>query len=171
MLFRSRGLTPARLEIDAAAEVIDLGARPVAVGRRTRDLAVGAGAVGVARRALRTSADYLQERHQFGRPLARFGALQRMLVDAADRVAGASALLHLAAAGTSGAACSQAARTAAEAAVAVADDAIQLHGGYGYTTEYLPERLLRDAVTLRAIAATGRAASSSALGLFDHSLH
>jgi alkylation response protein AidB-like acyl-CoA dehydrogenase len=148
-----RGLSCGHLEFDGSEGAVDLGARSVEAGRRARDLAIGACAVGVARRAVRTAAEYLQERRQFGRPLSHFGALSRMLSESADRAAAAASLLHLAASGASTA--SQAAGVATGTAVAVSDDSLQLHGGYGYISEHLPERLLRDAVTLRAIVGTG----------------
>jgi alkylation response protein AidB-like acyl-CoA dehydrogenase len=144
-----RGLSCGHLEFDRSEGAVDLGARSVEAGRRAHDLAIAACAVGVGRRAVRAASEYLQERHQFGRPLSHFGALRLMLSEAAARVAAAAALLHLAASGASTA--SQAATVAAETALAVSDDSLQVHGGYGYISEYLPERLLRDAVTLRAI--------------------
>jgi alkylation response protein AidB-like acyl-CoA dehydrogenase len=82
-----------------------------------------------------------------------------MLSGSVDRVAAAASLVHLASSGASTA--SQAAVVATETALAVSDDALQLHGGYGYISEYLPERLLRDAVTLRAIVGAGAVTRSA----------
>lgn len=149
-----RGL--ARIALDLEGVVPDAvgGAEGVSAGRLHRGLVHAACAVGVGRRAVAESARYLQARSQFGRPLADFGALRRILADAAADVASASSLLHEVAAGASEspAPVAQAARVATVAAVGAADSAIQLHGGYGYVREYLPERLLRDALSLRALA-------------------
>jgi alkylation response protein AidB-like acyl-CoA dehydrogenase len=122
--------------------------------RRHRRLVYAACGIGVGRNAVAAAAAYLQERRQFGHPLSEFGALRRMLADAASRVAAAATLLHAATSQRrpEPALELQASRAATHAAVRAADDALQLHGGYGYITEYVPERLLRDAITLRALA-------------------
>lgn len=161
-----RGVTTAALALDGVVSDAILGEAAARAARRHRDLILGACSVGVARRAVTLSGAYLRERRQFGRPLSHFGALRRMLSDCAARVAAASSLLHAAAVRPAGSPESalQAARVSSEAAVAVADDAIQVHGGYGYVQEYVPERLLRDAITLRALAgAHAHAASAEAL--------
>jgi alkylation response protein AidB-like acyl-CoA dehydrogenase len=71
-----------------------------------------------------------------------------------ETVAAAEALVHAVAARPDPplAECARAARVATAAAVRVADDGVQLHGGYGYVDDYPAERLLRDAVSLRALA-------------------
>jgi alkylation response protein AidB-like acyl-CoA dehydrogenase len=132
------------------------GARVLATLRSYRQLAAGACAVGIAGAALRKAVAYLSERHQFGRQLGEFPGLQAIVSEAQERLSAAAALLHHAAllhdsAPTRRAAAAQRACGAAgRMAVGVCSDAIQLHGGYGYTTEYGVERLMRDAISARA---------------------
>ncbi len=112
---------------------------------------VAAMGVGLLRAALAAARDYSMEREQFGQPIARFQAIQWKLADMATQ-ADAAWLLALRAAalcdaGDPGArqAAARAKRFAAQAAVTGCSDALQIHGGYGYTREYPVERYLRDA--------------------------
>lgn len=113
-------------------------------------------AAGVARAAITEAAAYMQERQQFGQPLAQFAALRQLLASAESRVGAVTSQLHAVAQRedvlkrSAGAACAAVAQTAAEVAVAVTIDAVQLHGGYGYVREYAVERLMRDAISVRA---------------------
>jgi alkylation response protein AidB-like acyl-CoA dehydrogenase len=107
-------------------------------------------AVGVAQGALEDTWAYLQEREQFGQPLAEFQALRFVLADMAADVAQARAywqqVAYLLDAGE--AAESESAQVkllATEMAVKVTNQAMQLHGGNGYTTERRVERYWRDA--------------------------
>ena len=107
-------------------------------------------AVGVARAALEDSWAYLQEREQFGHPIGEFQALRFALADMAAEVAQARAfwqqVAHLLDQGE--AAESESAQVkllATEMAVRVTNQAMQLHGGNGYTTERRIERYWRDA--------------------------
>ena len=123
-----------------ALQVLD-GSRP----------AVGAEAVGIGQAALDAAVAYAKERQQFGQPIANFQGLQFMLADMAMQVHGARLLVHHAAALVDRGAPSTALEAslakcfAADAAMKVTTDAVQIFGGYGYTREYPVERFMRDA--------------------------
>ena len=113
--------------------------------------AVGAEAVGIAQAALDAATAYAKERRQFGQPIASFQGLQFMLADMAMHVHGSRLLVHHAAslvdrgAGSTAVESSMAKCFAADAAMKVTTDAVQVLGGYGYTREYPVERFMRDA--------------------------
>lgn len=155
--------------VRVADGVTATGAAAVGAGHAQLRLGWAAVALGVGREALRLAVDHLQERRQFGRPLGAFRGLRDRTGAHAAELDAAGALLYevarrpdaLRAAGAG--AVARATLVATETAVRVATDAIQLHGGYGYTDEYRVSRLLRDAVSLRAAAGgvrTLRAASA-----------
>jgi alkylation response protein AidB-like acyl-CoA dehydrogenase len=107
-------------------------------------------AVGVARAAVEDCTAYLQEREQFGHPIAQFQALRFALADMAAEVAQARAfwqqVAHLLDTGEPAEQESAAVKLlATEMAVRVTNAAMQLHGGNGYTTERRVERYWRDA--------------------------
>jgi alkylation response protein AidB-like acyl-CoA dehydrogenase len=107
-------------------------------------------AVGVARAALEDTQAYLQEREQFGHPIGDFQALRFALADMAAEVAQARAfwnqVAHLLDAGEPAESESAMVKlVATEMAVRVTNQAMQLHGGNGYTTERRVERYWRDA--------------------------
>ena len=107
--------------------------------------------VGAAQGALAQAQQYMQDRKQFGKPIASFQALQFKLADMATELVAARQMVRLAAskldAGARDAStyCAMAKRFATDAGFTVINDALQLHGGYGYIREYPLERLLRDA--------------------------
>ena len=107
--------------------------------------------IGAAQGALSTAQRYLHERRQFGRPLADFQALQFKLADMATELVAARQMVRLAAskldAGHTDASvyCAMAKRFATDVGFEVCNQALQIHGGYGYIREYPLERLLRDA--------------------------
>ncbi len=107
--------------------------------------------VGAAQGALTQAQAYMQERKQFGKPIASFQALQFKLADMATELVAARQMVRLAAskldAGARDAStyCAMAKRFATDAGFNVCNDALQLHGGYGYIREYPLERLMRDA--------------------------
>ncbi|HRO83117.1 MAG TPA: acyl-CoA dehydrogenase family protein, partial [Alicycliphilus denitrificans] len=107
--------------------------------------------VGAAQGALAHAQRYMQERKQFGKPIASFQALQFKLADMATELVAARQMVRLAAskldAGARDAStyCAMAKRFATDAGFNVVNEALQLHGGYGYIREYPLERLLRDA--------------------------
>lgn len=116
---------------------------------RTR-LHVSAQGVGVARAALEESIRYTKKRHQFGASLASFQATQFKLAEMATRVRAARNLYYEAASladkGTiDHGLIAMAKWYAGETAVYCADEAVQMHGGYGYLDEYRVQRLYRDA--------------------------
>ncbi|MFD0948950.1 acyl-CoA dehydrogenase family protein [Paraperlucidibaca wandonensis] len=107
--------------------------------------------VGAAQGALNAAQAYLGERKQFGKALAEFQALQFRLADMATELVAARQMIRLAAskldAGHRDAStyCAMAKRFATDAGFNVCNEALQLHGGYGYLRDYPLERLLRDA--------------------------
>jgi alkylation response protein AidB-like acyl-CoA dehydrogenase len=124
----------------------------VALGALDRSRpAVGAQAVGIAQAALDAATGYAKERRQFDRPIAEFQGIQFMLADMAMLVHASRLMVHHAAAlvdrGVTGTAleASMAKCFAADAAMKVTTDAVQVFGGYGYTREYPVERFMRDA--------------------------
>ncbi|MDM0041623.1 acyl-CoA dehydrogenase family protein [Variovorax sp. J22G21] len=106
--------------------------------------------VGAAQGALDAARRYLHERQQFGKPLASNQALQFKLADMATELVAARQMVRLAAskldAGHADAStyCAMAKRFATDAGFTVCNDALQLHGGYGYLSEFPLERLVRD---------------------------
>ncbi|MDD0815159.1 acyl-CoA dehydrogenase family protein [Curvibacter sp. HBC28] len=106
--------------------------------------------VGAAQGALAQAQRYMQERQQFGKPIASFQALQFKLADMATELVAARQMVRLAAAKLDAGApdattyCAMAKRFATDVGFNVCNEALQLHGGYGYIREYPLERLLRD---------------------------
>jgi alkylation response protein AidB-like acyl-CoA dehydrogenase len=116
---------------------------------RTR-LHVCAQGVGLARAALEESLMYVKKRHQFGVPLSSFQGIQFKLAEMATRIRAARNLYYEAAwlvdNGTiDHGLIAMAKWYAGETAVKCADEALQMHGGYGYIDEYKVQRLYRDA--------------------------
>ncbi len=107
--------------------------------------------VGAAQGALTQAQQYMHERKQFGKPIASFQALQFKLADMATELVAARQMVRLAAskldAGARDAStyCAMAKRFVTDAGFMVCNEALQLHGGYGYIREYPLERLMRDA--------------------------
>jgi butyryl-CoA dehydrogenase len=113
-------------------------------------VSVAAQAVGIAQAALDASIEYSGQREQFGKPIAKFQAIQWMLADMATEIDASRLLMYKAAcAKDSGASFSmeaaQAKLIASDVAVRCGSKAIQIHGGYGYTQDYPVERNYRDA--------------------------
>ncbi|MCG6243484.1 acyl-CoA dehydrogenase family protein [Vibrio diabolicus] len=106
--------------------------------------------VGTAQQALNQAARYIQERKQFGKPLAQFQALQFKLADMATELVAARQLVRYAASKLdrndpdATAYCAMAKRFATDVSFHVCDQALQLCGGYGYIKEYPMERHFRD---------------------------
>ncbi|MGO1072902.1 acyl-CoA dehydrogenase family protein [Lysobacter sp. CA199] len=106
--------------------------------------------LGAAQGALDAARRYMGERRQFGKKLAEFQALQFKLADMATQLVASRQMVHTAArkvdSGSSDATvwCAMAKRFATDAGFAICNEALQIHGGYGYMREYPIERLLRD---------------------------
>ena len=114
-------------------------------------------ALGVTRAALAAGVTYSLERKQFGKPISRFQPIQWQTADSATELEAAELLTWRAAwqLSTTGAiaySVEKAAIFALESAQKVADRALQMHGGYGYTVDFPVERHFRDAATLRILA-------------------
>jgi alkylation response protein AidB-like acyl-CoA dehydrogenase len=111
---------------------------------------IAACSLGGARACLEAARDHLTVRRQFGRPLADFQALRFRLADMATELDAARLMVHRAAAGLDDKTpdatmhCAMAKRFATDVGFRVCNEALQLHGGYGYTKEYPIERYLRD---------------------------
>jgi acyl-CoA dehydrogenase len=127
---------------------------------RTRP-AVAAMATGVARAAMEFAIDYSKQRIQFGAPIAMHQAIQFMIADMATKV-------HLSRLATWNSAVlidqgkrntlesSHAKRFAADSAMEVCTDAVQVYGGYGFIKEYRVEKLMRDAKILQLYEGTAQ---------------
>jgi alkylation response protein AidB-like acyl-CoA dehydrogenase len=112
-------------------------------------ITIGALSVGLGRGALEESIAYSRERKAFGKPIADFQALRWMMADMATELDAARLLVHRAASlcdqgkpFTSEAAMGK--LFASEAACRAAGHAVQIHGGYGFTREFMVERIYRD---------------------------
>jgi alkylation response protein AidB-like acyl-CoA dehydrogenase len=113
-------------------------------------ISIGALAVGIAQGALDASIPYAQTREQFGRPIGTFQGVAFMVADMATEIEAARGLVWRAAwlkdqGRDFGLVAAQAKLFASEVSSRVTNNAIQIHGGYGYVTEYPVERYLRDA--------------------------
>ncbi len=127
---------------------------------RTRP-GVAAMAVGIGRAAMEFASEYSKERVQFGVPISMHQAIQFMIADMATKVEAARLLVW-----QSGAlldqgkrntlACSHAKRFAADSAMEIAVDAVQVYGGYGFIKEYPVEKLMRDAKIMQLYEGTSQ---------------
>ena len=113
-------------------------------------ISIGALSLGIAKGAYEAALKYAKERHQFGKPISDFQAIAFKLADMATEIEASELLLHKAAylknnhlpVTKLGA---MAKMYASEVCVKVATDAIQIHGGYGYTKDFPVEKFYRDA--------------------------
>ncbi len=113
-------------------------------------ISIGALALGIAKGAYEASLKYSKERYQFGKAISEFQGISFKLADMATEIEASELLLHKAAflkeqhrpVTTIGA---MGKMYASEMCVRVATDAIQIHGGYGYTKDYPVEKFYRDA--------------------------
>ena len=123
-------------------------------------LNIAACSLGGARLALETAQDYVTTRKQFGRPIGEFQALQFRLADMATELE-AARLMVLRGAWAIDTDhpektkwCAMAKRLATDACFQIADEALQLHGGYGYLKDYPLERIVRDLRVHRILEGT-----------------
>ncbi|OGK88219.1 MAG: acyl-CoA dehydrogenase [Candidatus Rokubacteria bacterium GWC2_70_16] len=135
------------------------------IAMRTLDFTrpmTGATAVGVAQAALDAAVGYARERRQFNQPIAAFQGVQFMLADMAMQVHGARLMVHHVASlvdrGAEGTSLesSMAKCFAADAAMRVTTDAVQVFGGAGYTREFPVERFMRDAKIMQIYEGTNQ---------------
>ncbi len=135
------------------------------IAMRTLDFTrpmTGATAVGVAQAALDAAVGYARERRQFNQPIAAFQGVQFMLADMAMQVHGARLMVHHVASlvdrGAEGTSLesSMAKCFAADAAMRVTTDAVQVFGGAGYTREFSVERFMRDAKIMQIYEGTNQ---------------
>jgi acyl-CoA dehydrogenase len=127
---------------------------------RTRP-GVSALAVGIGRAAFEFSAEYSKERVQFGVPIAMHQAIQFMIADMATKVDAARLLVWNSAVlldqgQRNTQISSEAKRFAADAAMEIATDAVQVYGGYGFIKEYPVEKLMRDAKIMQLYEGTSQ---------------
>jgi acyl-CoA dehydrogenase len=127
---------------------------------RTRP-GVAAMAVGIARAALEFASDYSKERVQFGVPIAMHQAVAFMIADMATKVEAARLLVWQSAVlldqgKRNTLAASHAKRFAADSAMEVTTDAVQVYGGYGFIKEYPVEKLMRDAKIMQLYEGTSQ---------------
>ncbi len=127
---------------------------------RTRP-GVAAMAVGIGRAAMEFAAEYSKERVQFGVPIAMHQAVSFMIADMATKVEAARLLTWKAArlldqGVRNTLACSHAKRFAADSAMEITVDAVQVFGGYGFIKEYPVEKLMRDAKIMQLYEGTSQ---------------
>src|SRR5207342_3188734 len=113
-------------------------------------ISIGAMAVGLSQAALDASVVYARERKQFGKPIGSFQGVAFMIADMATEIEAARALVWRAAwlkdqGRDYGLAAAEAKLFASEVSSRATNNAIQVHGGYGYVTDYPVERFMRDA--------------------------
>ncbi len=113
-------------------------------------IGIAAQALGIAEGALDEAIAYVKERKQFGRPIAKFQNTQFKIADMYARIQAAKNLVYLAAIAKDtkkrySLEAATAKLFAAETAMAVTTECVQLFGGYGYTRDYPVERMMRDA--------------------------
>jgi alkylation response protein AidB-like acyl-CoA dehydrogenase len=112
-------------------------------------ISIGALALGISKGAYEASLKYSKERHQFGKAISSFQGVSFKLADMATEIEASELLLHKAAflknknrkMTTIGA---MSKLYASEVCVRIANDAVQIHGGYGYTKDYPVEKFYRD---------------------------
>jgi alkylation response protein AidB-like acyl-CoA dehydrogenase len=111
---------------------------------------IGACSLGGAQKALSASLEYTKERMQFGKSISEFQNTQFMLADMATELEASRLMIYRAAdmldknLPNAGAACAMAKRFCTDLCSKIANDALQLHGGYGYLSEYEIEQIVRD---------------------------
>ncbi len=121
---------------------------------------IAACSLGGARACLDIALAYVKERRAFGRPIADFQALQFKLADMATELDAARLMVHRAAASLDAGHpdatrhCAMAKRFATDICHRICDEALQLHGGYGYIKDYQVERFVRDLRVHRILEGT-----------------
>ena len=126
------------------------GLQQVLSGLEVGRVNIAARSVGIAQAAFDAAFQYSQDRHAFGQPISDFQAIQLKLADMATEIAAARLLTYWAAASVdqgrrSDVEAGMAKYFASEVAIRTSLEAMRVHGGYGYSTEYDVERYYRDA--------------------------
>ncbi len=127
-----------------------IGVRQMMAGLDTERVCWSSLALGLAQGAFEEALAYSQQREQFNTPIFNFQMVQRMLADMATEIEAARLLVYNGASiidqgGDGRLAASYAKLFTCDMAMRVTTDAVQVHGGYGYTKEYRVERMMRDA--------------------------
>ncbi len=151
-----RASSPARITLEnAPTQSLTLSPEQLRQAHITHHVHHAAAATGLAQAAYEVSAAYAHERKQFKKRLTSFQVTQFKLADMATRHQCARHMCYLA---TSPPSQGEALRCALDAhafaikaAAFIADEGVQLHGGYGYTSEYVIERHYRDAIALQSL--------------------
>jgi alkylation response protein AidB-like acyl-CoA dehydrogenase len=162
MGLRTSPAGPLRLEnclIPDANRLGEIGSGPAllsAIGE-WEPICMLAGELGMMKRQIEASARYAAERRQFGQPISKFPAIAEKLDRMETRLEAARLVLYKAAWLKKQGKHAQretaiAQGYVADAAIQTCRDALQIHGGYGYMTEYQIERDLRDAITLKVLS-------------------
>lgn len=112
-------------------------------------ISIAALSLGIAKGAYEASVKYAKERHQFGQPIANFQGISFKIADMSTQIQAAELLTrHAADLKNAGQKCTKesamAKYYASEVSVAVSTDAVQIHGGYGYTKDFPVEKFYRD---------------------------
>jgi len=138
---------PAQYRLGEEGEGFKIAMKGIDGGR----INIASCSIGAAQATLNHAQQYIQERKQFGKPLAAFQALQFKLADMVTELVAARQMVRLAASkldqndADKSTYCAMAKRFATDIGFQVCNEALQLHGGYGYLREYPIERFLRDA--------------------------
>ncbi|HEX6229960.1 MAG TPA: acyl-CoA dehydrogenase family protein, partial [Solirubrobacterales bacterium] len=156
-------------KVDAARLLVWNSAVQLAQGKRNtkvssmakRFAADSAMAVGIGRAAFEYAAEYSKERVQFGVPIAMHQAIQFMIADMATKVDAARLLVWNSAVlldqgKRNTKVSSMAKRFAADSAMEITVDAVQVYGGYGFIKEYPVEKLMRDAKIMQLYEGTSQ---------------
>jgi hypothetical protein len=157
----SIALDQARVDADQLIGAEGDGLRIALSALDSGRLGIAAIATGVAQAALDAAVDWVTEREQFGKPVVQFQGVSFILADMATGIEAARST-YLAAArrrdnGQSfGPQASMAKLLATDMAMKVTVDAVQLFGGYGYTTEYPVERYMREAKVMQIFEGTNQ---------------
>jgi isovaleryl-CoA dehydrogenase len=134
----------------------DKGVNVVTSGLDIERIVLAGGSIGMAEQALEYAVKYSVEREQFGKPIAQFQMVQQKLADMYARTEASRLMVYKAAVVAQGAArggkgteltklAAASILFAAETATWVCDQAVQIHGGYGYCLEFPVQKLWRDA--------------------------
>ncbi len=152
-------LTDCRVPVGNLLGKEGMGMKIGLVALDTGRIGIAAQALGIAQAAMEEAIRYSNQRYQFGVPIAKHEAIQTMIADMATQIDAARLLIYRAAAVRDkkrpfSSEAAMAKLFASEMASKVADMAVQIHGGYGYSKAYPVERYYRDARVTRIYEGT-----------------